>query len=266
MEAGGNLVFHNPDGSVRWSTGTSVAGSMLYLMNDGNLCIFDTSGNVVWSSFSTPGIEGFGEPFIPPLTRGFNPRFGGTYSILLSADHWDQPDDEHTVTFMVRQCEFLHDTRSNVTQVSRTFTPSVDAINGLIEIDTMTIPERVLPPEATAPFYKMRLGSDHPLDVWDSVMFLDTQGSTIIVNVQTGDSYAQMFMDEPTAEVDIGIVSGSRTDRSAAVGIFDQAWVSGPPLMVEPGDNLLMVYSHDGPPAALATYSPRWMVDSSEDS
>jgi len=236
-------------------------------MDDGNLVIFSSGGAPVWAAFAQPGVETCGEPIIVPLEKGFNARFNGTYTILLVADTWDSPDEPHTVSVMVRQCEYQRDTRDSP-MISRTFTPSdpvpFGAPNGFIAIGEMTIPDRALPPENATAYYQIRIESDHPLDQWNDIMFLDTQGETVLINQPSDNQYTQYFIDAPVADVDIGIVSGARGDRRTAVSVLENAWVSGGPITVEPGDNQLLVYSKDGPPALQATYTPNWMVDSDE--
>jgi hypothetical protein len=236
-------------------------------MNDGNLVIFDPSGNSIWAAFSQPGVAPWGEPIIPPLNEGFNARFNGTYTVLLVADRWDAADEPHTVTFMMRQCEYQRDKRDSPV-ISRTFTPnSPDVLpGGFVSIGEMTIPDRALPPENVTAYYQYRIESDHPNDRWSDLILLDTQGETVLITQPDANQYTQYFIDEPTADQDIGLISGARGDRRTAVSVLAETWASGGPITVEPGDNQLFVYSADGPPALQVSYTPRWMVDSSEES
>ena len=57
---------------------------------------------------------------------------------------------------------------------------------------------------------------------------------------------------------DIGRVLGSVGDRSAAVSVLGSTAASGGPLSLEPGDNLITVYSPAGMPSLEAGYFPRW--------
>jgi hypothetical protein len=65
-------------------------------------------------------------------------------------------------------------------------------------------------------------------------------------------------VDAPDANADFGRVLGSLTDRSAAVSVLGSTFASGGPLRVDPGDNLLTVFSPAGMPALEASYFPRW--------
>lgn len=49
MQPGGNLVY-TEDGVTRWSTKTSVPGSLAVMQTDGNFVVYTSAGKAVWSS------------------------------------------------------------------------------------------------------------------------------------------------------------------------------------------------------------------------
>jgi hypothetical protein len=50
MQADGNFAIYGPDGSFKWNTGTTSAGSRLVLHDDGNLVIDTPVGAAAWES------------------------------------------------------------------------------------------------------------------------------------------------------------------------------------------------------------------------
>ena len=87
-----------------------------------------------------------------------------------------------------------------------------------------------------------------------------TLGSTVLI--QSPTLYAQMFIDEPAADRDTGLIMGSLYDRDDAVSILDRATVAGGPMSVDPdGCPHLLVYAAEGAPNAQMTHWPRWWLD-----
>jgi hypothetical protein len=77
-----------------------------------------------------------------------------------------------------------------------------------------------------------------------------------------GDSqYSNYYYDEPGLATDIGKLLGSSHERDRAISVLDMGMVTGGPLYVMPGDNLLLVYSSKGAPNLSITYSPHWYSD-----
>jgi len=92
------------------------------------------------------------------------------------------------------------------------------------------------------------------------VLFLDTMGSTVLI--QSPTAYANMFIDEPATDRDLGLIMGSLYDRTDAVSILDRATVAGGPMSVDPdGNPLLLAYCAEGAPNCALTFHPRWWLD-----
>jgi hypothetical protein len=50
MQGDGNLVVYNRSGNPVWDSGTFSAGSFLVVQNDGNVVIYSASGEPQWST------------------------------------------------------------------------------------------------------------------------------------------------------------------------------------------------------------------------
>jgi hypothetical protein len=264
-------------------SGGSVSGSHLELMNDGMLVIFSPSGSPVWSSRMAPGAIGGGAtpgnpgPFIvPSVEPGFNARFAGTYSILLAGWHWDTPDDEREIQirFILAEqqvknpgtsqnwaFESVHESAQLIT---RKVVPSEDLdVNSILDMGTLTIPDRELPPENDTAYYQVHIMDSNVNDQFLDLLLLDTMGSTIFIKSRV--PYAQFLIDEPTPERDIPWVSGSVRDRRRAVSVLADTKIGGGPPSLEPGDNRMLAWSRDGTPAVIASYVPRYFIDRRSD-
>jgi hypothetical protein len=143
--------------------------------------------------------------------------------------------------------------------VTRTFTPSTDISNGIVVVGELTLPGKDIPPDNVTMFHTAGITDSNLNDQWLDILLMDTQGQTVIIN--TAQSYAAFYLDEPDSARDIGRTLGSATDRTQAISVLDSSFVSGGPLTVDPGDNVLFVYSISGTPALVASYSPRWILD-----
>jgi len=189
---------------------------------------------------------------------GVNARFGGTYSIVAVANSWNNPSAARTVTVTVWQTEYAGGPSSSVS-VSRTFTPATDITNGIVTIGELTLPGKDIPVDNVAMFHTAGITDSNLSDQYLDILLLDTQGQTLIINET--QAYSTYYLDEPASDRDIGRVLGSSLDRARAVSVLDNAFVSGGPLVVDPGDSQLFVYSAEGAPSLVATYSARWYLD-----
>lgn len=195
---------------------------------------------------------------IPPQIPGRNARFQGTYSIVAIANSWANPGAERTVTITVTETEYSGGP-STAQSVPRTFTPSTDILNGVAVIGELTLPGRDIPPDNTSMIYTLGCVSSEPGDQFLDFLLLDTQGQTLILN-QT-QAYKRYFYDEPTTDRDLGGLYASASNRTQAASVLANAFPTGGPLTVDPGDNPLFVWSVEGTPSLTCIYSPRWYLD-----
>ena len=214
---------------------------------------------VMLGPFDVP--NGGTEYAVPSLVSGTYADFGGTYSVVAVANGaFNTPGSGRTLTVTVRQYEFIGGPVWS-TSVSRTFTPSTDIVNGIVVLGELTLPLKDSPPDNSSGFYTMTISDTNTSDLYLDCMFLDTTGQTAVISEPGAGAYYTYFIDEPSADRDLGRVLGSGYDRSQAISVLDQALVSGGPLSVEPGDNLMLCYCVEGAPALGVTYSPRWWLD-----
>ncbi len=260
METDGNLKLHHSGGAVLWSSGTSSAGAHLELMPDGMLVIFDTAGNPLWSNrrFPSTNVTVSMQDVSDDGSVGFNARWNGTYSLVLSALHWANPTVQRTMTATITQYGFQGGLP--YPQTLSWFGSPSQWSNQIVTLGEMTIPQRELPPENIGAYYTVSIDTGDSADRLLDALFFDTMGQTVTINV-SGAGYGQYYIDEPTPERDIGTISGSMRDRKIAVGVMNSTFLSGGPLTLHPGNNQVFLYSIDGAPALLASYYPRWFVD-----
>jgi hypothetical protein len=191
------------------------------------------------------------------------PHFNGTYSFVIAAAAFNSPSASRTITVTVNEYEDdpagVLPSPTSSSSVSRTLTPSTDAPNNLVTIGELTLPNKDVPPDNNQAIYYVTVNSTNGADTIQDVMMIDTQGQTIVVNESTG--YPQYFIDEPTPDSDIGRVMASQFDRPYAISCLDQAYPTGGPMTVEPGDNILFAWCYEGAPALSATYFPRYFID-----
>jgi hypothetical protein len=197
---------------------------------------------------------------VPSLVSGVNALFNGTYTVVLVAYAWDSPSSARTVTVTVNQFEYLGGHNFPLS-VSRTFTPSTDIVNGIVVMGELTLPVKGLDPSNTSGFFTVSITDTDNNDQFLDVLFLDAQGSTVIINVPPGTDYANFYIDEPTIERDLGLVLGSDLDRSQAVSVLDNVLVSGSPFYIQPGDNLFLAYTVDGAPDLAVSFLNRWFLE-----
>jgi hypothetical protein len=185
---------------------------------------------------------------------GQNARYNGTYTVVAANFTWDG-SAARTVTATIRQY-----TNGGAAVVSAVLSASVtpaSVVNGLVVLGEVTLPVADMPPDNTDAFYTVSLSSSDTLDRFTDLLLLDSQGVTFLVNIN-GGGYSDYWIDAPDATADIGRVVGSLSDRSAAVSVLGSTFASGGPLRVDPGDNLLTVFSPAGMPALEASYFSRW--------
>lgn len=216
-----------------------------------DLCPFVTAGN----GTDPPDNR---EYSVPSLVAGTLADFDGTYSFVLTNFSWNNNTAPRTVTLTVHQYEYAGGP-SYTQSLIRTFTPNTDIRNGIVSMGELTLPGKDVAPDNTTGFYTVSILDSNGSDRFLDVLILDTQGQTVIWSGTTG--YTNVYVDEPPTDRDLGRVLGTMFDRNSAISVLDQCNVSGGPLTVYPGDNILLLYCIEGAPAAVASYSPRWQND-----
>lgn len=201
---------------------------------------------------------------VPQSVAGRNAVFRGTYSVLLCAAAWDSPSVSRRVSVTVNQYEYPGGPAVSV-QATRTLAPATDVVNGYVSMGELTLPVKSVSSSNSEAYYTLSIHDTNQNDSFQDIIMLDSQGSTVLCNIApgtAGDSqYVNYYVDEPGMEHDLGLVLGSSHERDRAISVLDMAMVTGGPLYVAPGDNLLLAYSSKGAPNIAVTYSPRWYSD-----
>jgi hypothetical protein len=134
-----------------------------------------------------------------------------------------------------------------------------------VSMGELTLPIKSVSESNTDSYYTVSIHDTDQNDAFQDLIFLDTQGQTCLVNIapgSAGDSrYVNYYVDEPDTQHDLGLLLGSSHERDRAISVLDMAILTGGPLYVAPGDNLLLAYSSKGAPNLQVTYSPRWFSD-----
>lgn len=196
---------------------------------------------------------------VQPIDAGTVPQFKGTYTMQIAAASFNTPSASRTITVTVNEYERLGGAVTSTQSTSRVLTPNTDAINNIVSIGELTLPNKDIPDENSNAVYFVVVNSTNASDLIQDVMMLDTMGQTVFINEPT--AYAQYFIDEPFPDRDIGRILGSQYDRPYAISVLDSAYPTGGPISLEPGDNILFAYCYEGAPALAATYFPRYYID-----
>jgi hypothetical protein len=147
-----------------------------------------------------------------------------------------------------------------VTTPSLSFTPN-NLTSPMVNLGELTLPWRLVPRDNLDAYYVVTITDSNTSDSFLEVLFLDTQGSSVVI--QSPQNYVTYFVDEPTPEVAVGVIAASSVlERSAAVSVLDVSLLSGAPLDVDPyGNQQLLVYSPQGAPNAQLQYLPRYWLE-----
>jgi hypothetical protein len=150
----------------------------------------------------------------------------------------------------------------------RTFTPVNDlpgqgTVPDYITIGEITLPNAEVTPDNTQAYYTVHIRSSDLLDKYYDLIFIDTQGQLCLVDIPPSQTaYQYYWVDVPDQLHDMGLVSGSATDRTRATSVLANALVSGGPMTLDPGvSNQLLVHSLQGYPGITATFYPAWWID-----
>lgn len=211
----------------------------------------------VGDGLDTP--NGLTEYTVPSLVSGVSAVFGGTYTFTGVAETLNTPSSARTWTITVKQYEYAGGP-SYSQSVSRTFTPSTDVTNGIVPLGELTLPGKDIAPDNSGAIFTITVTSTNTSDRLLDVLAIDTQGQTIMVN-EPSQGYVNFYCDQPDPDFSVGRVLGSAFDRSDAISVIDNAIVSGGPLVVYPGDQILFAYCLEGAPALVAFHNPAWYLD-----
>lgn len=198
----------------------------------------------------------------PALVPGILPRFNGTYTVMVVGSAWNSPTTSRTITVTVTLVEQLF-ASTYAQQVQWSFIPNNLPYNNtpFVALGNLTIPSVEIPPDNLNAYYTISIHDTNTSDTLVDVIFLDTMGSTVIVN--SPNPYTQMYIDEPLTSRRIGRIMGTQVDRANAVSLLAAAqMVSGGPPTINPhGNQSLLAYCLEGAPNMRMLYYPRWMFD-----
>ena len=201
---------------------------------------------------------------VPTLIPGLNARFadettGLTYSVVLVNSSWDTPANSRNLTVTVYTYEQAGGNSSSVSIGPIAVIPN-NLTSAFVILGELTLPAKLIPPDNQNAYHTVSITSSDTSDRFLDVLFLDTQGSTVII--QTYNNYVNFFVDEPDINADLGVVSGSMFDRADAISVLDATFVSGAPLGLDPyGCQSLLAYAVEGAPAGEITYYPRFFAE-----
>lgn len=202
-----------------------------------------------------------------PSIGGLRPAtFASTYTVMLCNYSWNSATvgAARQVTLTVNQYEYPGGPKYSV-QVTKAITPATDIVNGLVDMGEVTLPIKDYIKWNDQSYFTLSINDTDTTDRFMDVLFLDTTGQTVLINIDPGQpgygQYVNYFIDEPTTDRDLGFCGASMQDRQHSVSVIDYAELSGGPLYIAPGDNLFMVYSTTGAPDLAVNYAPRWYLD-----
>jgi hypothetical protein len=207
--------------------------------------------------------DGTTEYALPSLIDGTAARFGDadkpfTTSVYAVASAWHNSSAPRTVTATVRQYEQAGGT-VYAAPVTATITPA-NLASPMCLLGELTLPVSAMPSGNTSGYFTVSVTSGDTADRFQDALFLDTMGSSVIIESPVG--YTQYWVDEPAGSADLGNIMGSAFGRESAVSVLAHAQVSGPPLHVDPfGNQTLMAYSVEGAPACWLTHWPKWILE-----
>ena len=203
-----------------------------------------------------------------PSVNGLLPAtFSSTYSVVLANFFWNSVTSAspRQITVTVNQYEFPGGPRYSV-QVTRAVIPATDSVNGLLSMGEVTLPVKDYLAYNDQSYFTVSINDTDTGDRFMDVLFLDTLGQTVLINIDPGQagfgSYVNFFIDEAPPDRDLGFIGASMQDRQHQVSVLDYAQSSGA-LYVGNGDNLFLVYSTSGSPDLAVNFAPRWYLDRS---
>jgi hypothetical protein len=198
---------------------------------------------------------------VPSPVEGLNARFYGTYTVITFWSTINTPSAARTHTVTFKQYDYPGGPSTSVSAV-RTLTPTTETpaiLNGVVIVDTITLPVRDIAEDQTAAYTTVGVTSTNASDRCLDVAVIDVTGQLLLVNNATG--WPNVWWDPPETDRDWGRILGSPADRAQAVSVLDSvAALSGGPLIIDPdGPGWLLAYSPDaGAPALTSTFWAAW--------
>jgi hypothetical protein len=203
---------------------------------------------------------------LPSLVPGKNAEFLGTYTVLLVANAWNTATtgSSRRVSVTVNQYEYVGGPAVSA-QATKVITPATDIVNGYVDMGSLTLPIKDYDEADDEVYYTISVHDTDTGDSFQDVIFLDVTGQTVLVNIAPGTAadslYSTFYIDEPTFDKALGQVLGSGHGRERSTSVLDMAMLTGGPLYLNSGENLLLAYSTGGAPNLGVTYVPRWYTD-----
>lgn len=203
---------------------------------------------------------------VPSLIPGRNAEFWGTYTIMVVANSWNPATtgSSRRISVTINQYEYTNGPAASV-QATRVVTPATDIVNGYVTMGEVTLPVKDYDVSNDQVYYTVSIHDTDQGDSFQDILTLDTSGQTVLVNIAPGTAadgeYSSFFVNEPSLDRAMGQVLGSGHGRDTSVSCLDMALLTGGPLYIEAGENLLLAYSTSGAPDLGITYSPRWYTD-----
>jgi hypothetical protein len=219
----------------------------------------DTLMPLVAISGAVPGSTEF--PFTS-LFASQPARLHGTYNIMAIAQTWNSPSSARTVSVTVRQYEYPGGPHYDTVTTPVTITPSTQIENGIVICGPLTLPYKAIPADNTQAYFTLLVNDSNGSDTWLDVLLLCTQGQTVAINESPSSAgYVTYYLDVPDPIYDLGLVLGSQGGRPEAVSVSDVALLSGGPLILDPGFNILLAYAVEGVPSVSVSYFPSFYID-----
>lgn len=158
-----------------------------------------------------------------------------------------------TVTFTQKQGSTTVATATLTQVVTGTAPP-------ILNFGDMTLPLLAVPPENSGCSLIIAITSTGgSADTWSDVALCSTSGQTILLTgLGAAVACEAVYVDPPSPLVGVGnIYQAGSLSRVAAM--FISGLIGGGPLIVEPGNNKLLVASAAGAPGVTVTYTPQWL-------
>ncbi len=203
---------------------------------------------------------------VPSLVPGVNAEFHGTYTVLVVANAWNTATAgvSRRLSVTINQYEYLHGPVVSV-QATRVLVPATDIVNGYVTMGEVTLPIKDYDQANSQVYYTVSVHDTDQGDSFQDILLLDTSGQLVLCNIAPGTAadgqYSSFFVDEPSHDRGLGQVLGSQQGREVSMSVLDMTLLTGGPLYIDAGENLILAYSTSGIPNLGVTGSPRWHTD-----